>query len=334
MSARKYILILCIISGYLDAQIVLETKRIVLPDYPHAFNPSIIRWKGKLLLSFRVIPDAQHSFNSWLGLVWLNEEFIPVSKPQLLCLRSDGLDHEPTRAEDGRLIAVGERLYLIYSDNLDATVSAGGFRVYSAEIQCSEETFLVHNRECWSSFEQNNKKRREKNWVPFDYFAELLFAYSLAPHRILQPLPGTGHCDTFSCSQRYPDWGWGELRGGTPALYDGEKYLAFFHSAKLMASDYSKGKEIPHYFMGAYTFSPEPPFEIAHMSEEPIIAQEFYTGADYKPYWKPVQVVFPCGFIADDEFIWITYGRQDHEMWVAKLDKKKLYESLKSVQAG
>lgn len=32
---------------------VLETKQIMLPQYPHAFNPSIVRWRGKILLSFQ-----------------------------------------------------------------------------------------------------------------------------------------------------------------------------------------------------------------------------------------------------------------------------------------
>ena len=57
---------------------VLDVKQIVLPDYPHAFNPSIVEWRGALLMSFRVIPDPKHSFNSWLGLTWLNEDFEPV----------------------------------------------------------------------------------------------------------------------------------------------------------------------------------------------------------------------------------------------------------------
>ena len=30
----------------------------------------------------------------------------------------------------------------------------------------------------------------------------------------------------------------------------------------------------------------------------------------------------------DEEHVWIVYGRQDHELWVAKLDKKGLLESL------
>ena len=45
---------------------VLETIKISVPDYPHAFNPSIIRWQGRLLMSFREIP-SDYSYPSALN---------------------------------------------------------------------------------------------------------------------------------------------------------------------------------------------------------------------------------------------------------------------------
>ena len=94
-----------------------------------------------------------------------------------------------------------------------------------------------------------------------------------------------------------------------------------------MATLHSKGKIIPHYFMGAYTFSANPPFKITRISREPIIGKNFYHGTSYKT-WKPLHVVFPGGFVESDGYIWILYGRQDHEIWVAKLDKQKLFDGL------
>ena len=82
-----------------------------------------------------------------------------------------------------------------------------------------------------------------------------------------------------------------------------------------------------HYFMGAYTFSPDPPFSITSMSPEPIVGEDFYVGPSYKT-WKPMRVVFPGGFIAAEKYIFVVYGKQDHEMWVVKLDKEKLLRSL------
>ena len=60
--------------------------------------------------------------------------------------------------------------------------------------------------------------------------------------------------------------------------------------------------------------------------------QSFYHGTSYKPYWGSIAAVFPCGFIDVDDYIILAYGRQDRELWIAKIDKKGLYESLVSVK--
>ncbi len=327
--------------------LVLETKQILIHEYPWAFNPSIIRWDNNLLMSFRVIPDPKQTFTSWVGVINLNENFEPKGKPQQLQLR-DPKSKVPSRAEDGRLVAIGDRLFLGYTDCEDVIITKAGCRMYVAELKYDGKKFcpvnirsfssledelnlrnwIPYNMECLSSFEDNSKDRREKNWVPFDYYGKLLLAYSLAPHKILYPLLSTGHCETFAVTNSAISWNWGELRGGTSALLDGDHYLAFFHSAIKMKSVQTKGKEKLHYFMGAYTFKRDYPFTITHISPQPIVGHDFYIGPEYKPYWNQVKVVFPGGFISDDQYIWVVYGKEDHEMWVAKLDKKKLYQSL------
>lgn len=221
-----------------------------------------------------------------------------------------------------------EHLYIVYSDNSDPTITRGGFRVHFAELDFDGSCFAIDYPECLHHFEGENKDRREKNWVPFEYNSSLLLAYSLTPHLILYPIYGTGSCKTVATTMGSIQWEWGEPRGGTPGILVGNEYLAFFHSSKELATTHSEGKNILHYFMGAYTFSCEPPFAITKISPEPIVGKNFYKGAIYKPYWKPVRVVFPCGFLCDDKYIWVAYGRQDHEVWIAKLDKKGLFDSL------
>ena len=61
---------------------ILETKRIEFPDFPDAFNPSIIRWQGHLLMSFRCYHPTNGSTNPF-ALVWLDDDFNPVSDPQV-----------------------------------------------------------------------------------------------------------------------------------------------------------------------------------------------------------------------------------------------------------
>lgn len=307
---------------------VLETKKIEIPGYSHAFNPSLIGWEGKLLMSFRYIPDANKPYNSELGLVFLNEEFQPISTPEII-IGNDPNSDIPSRADDGRLVAVGDHLYLVYSNNQDALISKGGYRLFVAELTYTGSRFLVIHKEALTDFEGANNNVREKNWVPFDYLGSLFLAYSIEPHKIFYPLlQGTGKCETLFKTTASIQWKWGELRGGTPALRMGDQYLAFFHSSIPMESQHSFGKVCPHYFMGAYTFSIEPPFALTSLSPEPIIGTNFYHGATYKRYWGSVVVVYPGSFIFDENYIWIAYGRQDHECWIVKIEKAGLLKSL------
>lgn len=318
---------------------VLESKKIEVPGFPNAFNPSIVRFDGQLYMSFRTILGECRSscvagYASRIGIVRLNDEFEPVGKPTLLDL--GGTYGNPAlsfNAEDARLLSLGGRLLIIFSDTIGSTLDWGSWRVFVAELNCSGDSFVVSGMEAITSFPGASPFRREKNWVPFDYHGHLLFSYSLSPHRVFFLKRGEGACEEVYSSDPDIYWNLGELRGGTPALLlDSERYLAFFHSSKPMQSVHSQGCTIPHYFFGAYTFSSKPPFHILSISPEPIIGQGFYSGPDYKPYWHPVRVVFPCGFLMDEEFVSVFFGKQDHECWVVKLHKAKLLNSLRTLQ--
>jgi predicted GH43/DUF377 family glycosyl hydrolase len=157
-----------------------------------------------------------------------------------------------------------------------------------------------------------------------------LLGHSVIPHRIFLPLSGTGSCETLHSDHAPFPWNWGVPRGGTQAIRNGDHYIAFFHSWTDVRTVQSNGKKITHYVMGAYTFDAEPPFALRAVSPEPIVAKDFYQPPYYKT-WKPLRCVFPAGLVVDKEVIWVSYGRQDHECWVIKLDKKKLLGSLKPV---
>ncbi len=310
---------------------VLETKKITIDEYPFALNPSIVRWQGKFLMSFRVIPSRAQKYTSYIGLVFLDNNFNPITKPQMLQLRDSG-SPVPSRAEDARLIVVGNKhLYIIYDDNPYPAITKGGFRVYVAKLIWNGDEFTIHNKVCLSKFEGQDSNVREKSWVPFDYKGKLHLAYSLTPHLIFLPNLITGACKTVCKTMSPTSWNYGHLRGGTQAYIIGNEYLSFFHSSQDMVTIHSQEKKSHHYFMGAYTFSSHPPFAITRISPEPIIGKGFYTGMTYVPYYKPAKVVFPCGYVSDKKYIWVFYGRDDYENWVVKLDKDGLLKSLVQV---
>ncbi len=302
----------------------LETKKIDIPGYPTAFNPSVIRWNDSILMSFRARDPLTGSAHM-VGFVWLDEDFNLISEAQLLDV-SEINPYLPERLQDVRLITANGELYAIYN-NVIGPVQLEIRRMFIAKLCIDGSRFYFDSNHALLNFEGEGNFLREKNWTPFEYLGNILLAYSLEPHRILQPLQGTSSCKTIANSTAGIKWDWGQLRGGTPGFREGDEYLAFFHSSKEMSSVHSGGKKISHYFLGAYFFAAEPPFNITRMSPEPIIANDFYSGPKYQT-WKPLLAIFPCGYIRDNNFVWITYGKQDNEVWVVKLDKKGLMSSL------
>ncbi len=66
-------------------------------------------------------------------------------------------------------------------------------------------------------------------------------------------------------------WEHGELRGGTNIvlLRQRKEYLGLFHSIGGFAYEAKKT-----YFMGAFTFSAEPPFQLRSVSHQPILDKD------------------------------------------------------------
>ena len=308
---------------------ILDTKQIEFPEFPGAFNPSMVRWQGSILMSFRLYNLKNGSTNPF-ALVFLNDQFEPITEPQVFELPF----HNPvlrSKQQDPRLITVGDRLFVAYNNILEDITDKEMRRMVVAELFYDGEKFTAGEPEYLKEYNGKKDWRYEKNWTPFDYNGQLLFSYSVIPHTIVRPLLGTSTCETVASTRANFTWDWGMLSGGTQAFRDGDHYLTFFHSWKNAATIQSNGKIIAHYVMGAYTFQAEPPFAITAISPQPIAAKDFYL-PPYHKTWKPMRCVFPGGLIIDEDYLWIAYGRQDHEIWIAKLDKEKLLQSLVPVK--
>lgn len=307
---------------------VLETRQIEIPGFPQAFNASITSWKGKNIMSFRTY-DPLTGSKDGMGLIWLDDNFVPISQPRLI-KRLGEVSSLKSLAQDPRLIVQNGELMLVYSNlyPYDKEVS----RMYVGKvIESANGDFMVNFPTPLIHYDKEIRTRKEKNWAPFVFNNTLILSYSLQPHLLLIPQLHSGSCHTLASSIGTLKWDWGVMRGGTPAeLVDGQ-YLAFFHSDKALSSIQSEGKVMNHYFMGAYTFKAEFPFALTGVSKNPIVHKSFYEGPMYKT-WKPLRVVFPCGYVVKGNDIWVSYGRQDHEIWLVRLDKTKLLKSLKPVE--
>jgi predicted GH43/DUF377 family glycosyl hydrolase len=305
-------------------KVVIEAKQIVFNDFPGAHNPSIFEFEDHYLLSFRYIPDPEDQpWLSQIGVVLLNKAFEPISSPQLLTTRHSG-DEVPPQAEDARIFSYRGRLFLIYNDCQEAIFEYGERRdMVIAELFYEEKRFSLSLPLKLFHVEKYPYVLLQKNWVPFEYQKQLFMGYTIEPHEILKVNLLTGACHKVFESKTAFFWPWGPLRGSSaPQLVDGE-YFAFFHSGIEMASNASGGWRQWHYFMGAYTFSAEPPFQIKRISKLPIVAKGFYTNSTY--YKK---VIFPGGFVAVGDFFYVAYSKDDQEIWIAKIDKEALRRTM------
>lgn len=301
-----------------NSDIVIESEQIVLKDYPHAFNPSLVQGKQGLILAFRYCPDIKKDRNSKIGVVLLSDDLIPIGEPQILRVSLN-----PSHQEDPRLVRCKDKIFVVYNDCPDDKRRD----MYLAELHCEEGKFFLGDPIKLYHQGKYSTQMCQKNWVPFEFDGLLLLAYSLNPHEILLPDLESGKCETICLTRGTLDWQWGQLRGGTPAIQWGGEYLAFFHSSKKASTMASEGKMVSHYFAGAYTFSTSPPFKVTKISSVPIIGEEFYTPGEIKK-----RVVFPGGFVVRDKNILMAFGKNDREIWIAVLDQEKLKRSLVSVE--
>lgn len=317
------------LSSLLDADgIVFETKQIFLERYPEAHNPSIINTDKGLLMTFRVVPDPQTLWISYIGVVLLDDSLRPISEPQLLDTRFDNTK-TPSQSEDARIFAYNDRLYLLYNDNVDRVNPSTQYRrdMYLAELIETDGKYEMTPPLKLCHEEKYGGQLWQKNWVPFVWNDTLLYAYSIIPHEILYDQNQDGMCSPLYATEAQNRWSWGPLRGGTPALLVDGEYLAFFHSSVYTSSKASGGKKMWHYYMGAYTFSAEPPFEITKISQKPIVEKTFYTKSDFNK-----RVIFPGGFVVMEDKIYFSYGKDDTQSWIGIIDKEALKRSLVPVE--
>jgi hypothetical protein len=212
----------------LEQPFVLELRKLEIEGHPHAFNPSIVRWNGEILLSFRTYLEDRSTYE--IGLIRLDKELRPIGEPSFLQFP----DCDPgciLKRQDPRLIESNGRLLVAYNNvlnNSDFDKKVEIRRMLVSEVEWDGDTFIANNPECLFTFEGMNPQKSEKNWVPFDFCGKLLFSQSLFPHRTLEPLFGTNSCHTLYSQYSPIEWNWGVLRGGTRQLKSMANTSLFF----------------------------------------------------------------------------------------------------------
>ena len=238
---------------------IFAVKQIKIPDYPNAYNPSLIPYRGGYLLSFRYISRCPEKFKnnfhktdlSFVGVVRLDKNFkVSENTVQLLNIVSYSSKFSLT-AEDARLLNIGDRIFIIFND-LPPLQMPGKFAMYFGELVEERGMFVL--KEPAKPLNYLHAIQVEKNWSPFSVGDQLYLIYSDEPRVILEVDLNTGYCQEVARTTLNWNWNLGEIRGGTPAYLVNDTFLTFFHSS--FSAKTRKGRA---YVVGAYTFDKDPP---------------------------------------------------------------------------
>jgi predicted GH43/DUF377 family glycosyl hydrolase len=168
----------------------------------------------------------------------------------------------------------------------------------------------------------------EKNWIWFWPGAEnephLIYSTDNGEHRVVK------FSDRFQVQDEWrtrceAEWRWGIIRGGTPPVRFGNEYWTFFHSSLPLATKYHR-----RYFMGAYSFLAEPPWNVTQVTGRPLLA-----ASDEDEWWpqKPL-VVFPCGAVLQGNTWLVTMGVNDLKCAWMKIPHVDLCSKMRPLSAG
>ena len=178
----------------------------------------------------------------------------------------------------------------------------------------------------------------QKNWVPFIYNDNMHFMYCMNPPVVVRIPAGLAAVEdsgpirtefVSAAGNATARWRYGDIRGGTPALYDAALggYVAFFHShVKFPVLTPTGWRGVLSYYLGCCVFAAQPPFGIQLISEVPLVGPGFYNESLANIGRR--RVIFAQGvMVLPDAFI-VSYGKDDESMRVVRFDRRKLADSL------
>ena len=254
--------------------------------------------------------------------------------------------------EDMRLIVppnnpdlvIGYGTMLTYTDNFNfAKIGLGAAYIEDMSPPIHAESFNMT-----ADFKMQTV---EKNWQMFFGEDHLHAIYSIEPHII---------CDVnlqdFSCKRRcissmvsHP-WKWGELRGGAPPIWIGDRWLVPFHS-RMTAATFSSMYPDHHrrlqkklyYFAGFYTFEDKEPYRVLSISNRPVndmlpmtveCAERCLNLAGVA-HWSnnhDVNVIFPVNGWRDNDHLMLVYGENDSRTCIARLPLAEVLANMEPVE--
>lgn len=262
----------------------------------YAFNASLIRHRGRLLLAHR---------DGWAG----SDIHVAELADDYRVLRPTRLALVHLRAavgrEDPRLFLAGDELRLHF---IGVERDRGRIRTSQMYARLNDDLTVrsVHYPEL-----AGRQEPMEKNWSPFFHEGEHLAVYQTGPRHVVIRIAGDRAERVADTPVDLP-WAGGVMRGGAPPVRVGDHYYHWFHGKT--GPDRS-----PHYNVGLAVFEARPPFRVVALSPRPMLWASAADNAAH-PHPNYCAVSFPCGSLLEGGLWKVSMGWNDRGVRVAEWD--------------
>jgi len=317
--------------------IFFESKKIEVPLFPHAYNPTIVARDGGYVLFFVMMNlksifflDKKLGACTYIGYCVLSKDLDVISDPKLLDLKS-------SYAEDPRAVSFDGKTYVFYNDvsPLDSFKRRMKLAVLNESTLKVEQLYFIPGA----------KRKVEKNWTPIVFEEEgiqkLGFIYSFDELSLLKidfhnEKISVKEVGSKDAKNSYPlVWlkRYGFLRGGAPVFFAEDHYWAFFHSyfkTKTPITPYRDRKDF-FYVGGLTTFKIHPSIQFEKISRYPILYEGAFDTQRVRCFDKMVIYPSGCVFHPESKQVVLAVGENDSGIKLLRAHLDQLKNSLVEV---
>jgi hypothetical protein len=238
------------------------------------YNGALLSYKGRWIQTVRT--GGAGATATWIGE--LDSALRPLGP--FRTISTPGSDKE-----DARLFAFRGGLYASFTDPVLPRVVVGVARLRDDLTVAATYYPGVPNPGVW-----------EKNWGFFERGGALYFVYSIAPHVVYRVDLEAGMVAEVGRTGTAHGWN-GLLRGGTPPLQVGDRYVALFHFGN------------PATTVGWYEFEAAPPFRVIRVGRKPVW--------QCQGGWC---VRYPVSLVPHEGELFVSMGVDDRELHLVRWD--------------
>ena len=305
-----------------------------LPDQRKVFNPSIVEWRGSMLMYYRY-ERIGGDYNTDVAVVELDREWMPIPETNR-ALRLSRWSPRVTTIDDPRAFLWKDRIWMAYPQGCVIQTQTGwpwacslALARFSQPHQHDGQWLPNYGRNINAASSTASIIATEKNWSPFIHQDRLFLVYTINPLVIVEFNPTL---DQSNEVHRGPElglsfWKHGFLGGGTPLLKRGDEYVGFFHS---FTNDFPHQPHARTYHMGFYAISAREPFRLSRMSRIPLMTASHNNAEDLRDIrstWRP-NCIYPCGWLEKNDKVYISYGWQDCRCKIVEFSWDEIEENV------